>query len=372
MRGLKINRQKIYSKTNLVIVVVLIMAIIAVGTFYLTSQRPGSTTENFGELIVDAKGFDGSSWSAIQVEITIGDETYQTPFNLNVARFEDYVLKTPSQVLGNYNFKEWESGDNDLTRTVSLDFETGDLTITAFYTVAENPDPTNNETIIIPTLYTFENGFENGLLDWTGSLVTNGDNPDITTPLTRTGNGACEFLTLPTFDDAFSMVYKTISTTDDVYVRAYVNVIRGVDSLKTDDRFYLMRIVYGDSENVLASVGIRRDANDEPRWCLITARNATDTYAPIYGQYVEDSVTSMGTWTSVELHYNKTVGKVEVWINGIKQIESIVDPGDMLSASNVQVGIFKKGDDGLPPPTSTFTVIAYIDDVVIDDQYIGP
>jgi hypothetical protein len=90
-----------------------------------------------------------------------------------------------------------------------------------------------------------------------------------------------------------------------------------------------------------------------------------------YGQFVDASLAS-STWTCLEIHWNKTGGVVEAWINGEKQITASATPGDMSPASNIQFGIYKKGDDGVPPPTGQYEVTAYIDDCIIDDKPIGP
>jgi hypothetical protein len=269
-------------------------------------------------------------------------------------------VQAPSSAPGNYSFTEWEAGQENLSRTVSLDFDSGDLTITAYYSLGEHP-----------IIYTFEDGFENGLSAWTGKLVTNGADPVISSSVMRTGTGSCRFETNPTLSNASSILFKTISTTNDVYARAYVYIPQGIASLQTDDRFYLMRIVYGGSENLLASIGIRRNGTEPARWCLITAKNSSSTGIPKYGDTVNASLVS-NTWTCLEIHWNKTGGIVEAWINGEKQITASATPGDMSPASNIQFGIYKKGDDGVPPPTGQYEAIAYFDDCIIDDKPIGP
>jgi len=310
--------------------------------------------------------------------MTVDGETLQTPINVSTSRFISHTVTTKNFYSSDYIFKGWENGQKDLTRDVSLDFETGDLELTAYYALkpqdpTDPSNPNNNQTTDPTIPYIFEDGFEDGLANWDGIIVTNGEDPAMSTSVMNSGDRSVSFKTYPTFDDAESLVFKTVSTSDVIYTRTYVSILTGPSSLQKDDRFYLMRIVYGETKNVLASVGIRRNGTDQPRWCLITAKNSSDTRTPIYGEYVDmEELSDASTWTSIELYYNKTEGVVEVWVNGEKQISSVVTPGDMSSVSNVQFGVFKKGDDGLPPPTSTYTVNAYLDDCVIDDEYIGP
>jgi hypothetical protein len=347
------DRRVIY----LVLTFIIVGATVVAGVRYLGVL--GTKQEN-GDLVVNAKAFDGTSWNDIKVQISVDNKTYDTPFRYSVVRFTAHVVQAPSSAPGNYSFTQWEAGQENLSRTVSLDFDSGDLTITAYYSLGEHP-----------IIYTFEDGFEKGLSAWTGKLVKNGDDPATSSSVVRTGTASCRFQTDPTLSNASSMLFATISTTDDVYARAYVYIPDGITSMQTDDRFYLMRIVYGSSENLLASIGIRRNGTEPQRWCLVSAKNSSSTGIPKYGQIVNASLVS-NTWTCLELHWNKPGGVVEVWIDGEKQITASATPGDMSSASNIQFGIYKKGDDGVPPPTGEYEIIAYFDDCIIDDNPIGP
>ncbi|MCJ7608208.1 polysaccharide lyase [Candidatus Bathyarchaeota archaeon] len=342
------------------VVLALVVIAAAAGFSYLQFSGTHGAQPGNGDLVVNAKAYNGTAWNEIKVQLSVDNRSYDTPFRYSVVRFTAHVVQAPSSAPGNYSFAEWETGQKSLSRTVSLDFDSGNLSITAYYSVAEHP-----------RIYTFEDGFENGLSAWTGKLVTNGADPVISTSVMRTGTASCRFQTNPTLSNASSMVFKTISTTNDVYARAYVYIPEGIVSLQRDDRFYLMRIVYGSSENLLASLGIRRNGNEPAQWCLITAKNSSSTGIPKYGQIVNASLVS-NTWTCLEMHWNKTGGVVEAWVNGEKQITASATPGDMSPASNIQFGIYKKGDDGIPPPTGQYEAIAYVDDCIIDDKPIGP
>ena len=341
---------------------IIVIATAAVSVSYLGLLRPKQ--ESSGDLVVNAKAFNGTTWNDIGVQISVDNKTYDTPFKYSVVRFTAHVVQAPSSAPGNYSFAEWETGQENLSRTVSIDFDLGDLAITAYYSLAEHPTEH-------PSIYTFEDGFEEGLSAWTGKLVKNGADPTISSSVIRTGTASCRFQTDPTLSNASSILFATISTTDDVYVRAYVYIPEGLASMQANDRFYLMRIVYGNSDNLLASIGIRRNGTEPARWCLISAKNSSSTSTPKYGQIL--NVTSVSnTWTCVELHWNQPSGVVEVWINGEEQITASATPGGTSPASNIQFGIYKKGDDGVPPPTGQYKVGAYFDDCIIDDKPIGP
>lgn len=219
--------------------------------------------------------------------------------------------------------------------------------------------------------FIFADGFEEGLSTWTGNFVTNGAAPVVSDSVMRTGTSSCKFQTYPTLNESSSMIFETISTTGDVYTSAYVYIPDGLSSMQMNDRFYLVRIVYGSSEQVLAEIGIRRNGTEAPRWVVISAKNSSSTDIPKYGQLVDLSALS-STWTHVELRWNKTGGVAEAWINGEKGITAVATPGDIPSAVTIQYGIYKKGDDGVPPPTGEYGVTAYFDDCIMDDEPIGP
>jgi hypothetical protein len=170
------------------------------------------------------------------------------------------------------------------------------------------------------------------------------------------------FLTYPTTDLARSQVYTRIDMAD-VYIRAYFYVNQGITSLGPNDRFYFFRVL-GPNNNLIASVGIRRESDLPPRWCLWYATSAT-TGTHMYGSTTVTSADEK-RWICVELHYNKNTGLYEVWIDGRLEITNTVTPGELTNATTVQVGVYK------PSATGQYTIEVYADEIIIADTYIGP
>ncbi len=361
-------------------VAILLITVVVVIFLYFDFPDPITAEQSAGILFVNAKALQGPNWTDVQAEIYIDNSGYTTPFNCSIGRFKNYTVSAFSSLPGNYSFLQWESGQKTLARTISLDYDIGDLNITAYYSLIDQDSPTTEKDLrndssspmqsINQPPPTFEDSFEKGLSAWTGIVVNNGAQPAITNLIALTGSASCVFQTYPTLKSASSMVSRTIATTTDVFARAYVQIPEGMSTLQENDRFYLIRIVYANSENVLASIGIRRNGTEPARWCLVTAKNSTITGTPKYGQQVDIAGIST-TWTSVELHYNKTGGIVEAWIDGEKQITASVPQVEMTPVSSIQFGIYKKGDDGVPSPTGLYAIKVYFDDCVIDDLRIG-
>jgi hypothetical protein len=159
---------------------IIVIATVAVGISYLGLLRP---KQESGDLVVNAKAFNGTIWNDIKVQISVDNKTYDTPFRYSAVRFTDHLVQAPSSAPGNYSFVEWETGQKNLSRTVSIDFDLGDLAITAYYSLAEHPTEH-------PSIYTFEDGFEEGFAAWTGKLVKNGADPALSSSVMRTGDGS--------------------------------------------------------------------------------------------------------------------------------------------------------------------------------------
>jgi hypothetical protein len=215
----------------------------------------------------------------------------------------------------------------------------------------------------------FQNGFEEGNLSaWAGTQVINGDAPVVATfPFRGTYSG--KFLTYPTLDLARSQVYTRIDM-EEVYVRGYFYVNQGITALQTHDRFYFLRVL-GPNNNAIALVGIRREGDQPPKWCLWYATSAT-TGTHTYGSTIVTS-TDEKRWICVELHYNKNTGLYEVWIDGRLEITKTVTPGELTNAATVQVGVYKTGATGTTyDPTGQYTIEVYADEIIIADTYIGP
>jgi hypothetical protein len=217
----------------------------------------------------------------------------------------------------------------------------------------------------------YRSGFETGnLSEWAGTLVTNGLMPSVMT-FPFKGTYSARFLTNPTLDLARSQVYVNTSL-EDIYVRAYVYVAQGITALQRNDRFYLLRLMGADN-NLTMSVGIRREADQAPRWCVWT-RKTTMPYNGdhIYGTTIVTAA-DQGRWICIEIHHNRATGLYEVWIDGRLEITRTVTPGDLPQVTALQVGINKTGATGTTyDPTGQYTIEVYADEVIIADSYIGP
>lgn len=217
----------------------------------------------------------------------------------------------------------------------------------------------------------YRSGFEPGnLSEWTGTRVANGLTPAVAT-FPFKGVYSARFLTNPILALAYSQVYINTDF-GDIYVRAYIYVKQGITSLLRHDRFYLLRLM-GPDNNTTMLIGIRREADQAPGWCL-WYRKTTTPYdgTHTYGTTIVTAA-DQGRWICIEIHHNAATGLYEVWIDGRLEITMTVTPGDLPQVTALQAGIYKGGTAGQPwDPTGQYTIEVYGDDVIIADSYIGP
>lgn len=217
--------------------------------------------------------------------------------------------------------------------------------------------------------YIFQDGFENGLTKWTTETYGAGSAPTTQNGTFRSGAFAVTFNTQATKSFAMSMIGETISGRSSVYVRAYYYVDSSTLSLMgADDRFYILRLTANDQ--LVASLGLRREGTMPVRWCIWRATSGT-AGTHTYGQ--TQNVASVPKWTCIEFMWDKTTSSIKVWINGNLEFQETGNWTGVADVNEINVGIYKSGTSGSTyDPTTALTCKVYVDDLIIDEQYIAP
>jgi hypothetical protein len=217
--------------------------------------------------------------------------------------------------------------------------------------------------------YIFEDGFENGLAKWTAKVNGNGLAPTTQSGTFRSGAFAAKFYTQATTSFAMSMIEETISGTTRVYVRAYYYVESStLSSMGEDDRFYILRLTANDQ--LVASLGLRREGTKPVRWCIW---RATSGMAGTHTYGLTQNVTAVPKWTCIEFMWDKTSSSTKVWINGNLEFQESGNWIKVSDVNEVNIGIYKSGTSGSTyDPTTALTCRVYVDDLIIDEEYIAP
>jgi hypothetical protein len=135
-----------------------------------------------------------------------------------------------------------------------------------------------------------------------------------------------------------------------------------------DDRFYILRLT-ADNQ-LLAELGLRREGTNPIRWCIWRATNGTSG-THTYGQ--TKSVTSVPKWTCIEFMWDKATSSIKLWINGNVEFQETGNWNNVAAVNKVNIGVYKSGMSGLAyDPTTAFTCRVYVDDLIVNDQYIAP
>jgi hypothetical protein len=217
--------------------------------------------------------------------------------------------------------------------------------------------------------YIFQDGFENGLAKWTTKVYGNGSMPTTQNGTFRSGAFAATFYTTATDSFAMSMIEETISGRSNVYVKAYYYIDSSTLSLMgADDRFYILRLTANDQ--LVASLGLRREGTMPVRWCVWTATiDAAGTHT--YGR--TQDVAAVPKWTCIEFMWDKTTSSIKVWINGNLEFQESGNWTEVSDVNEVNIGIYKSGTSGSTyDPTTALTCKVYVDDLIVDEQYITP
>lgn len=215
----------------------------------------------------------------------------------------------------------------------------------------------------------FRDDFEKGLTTWTQSTTQIGLAPVTQNGTYRSGNYAAKFYTGATLAFATSMVSKSISPINELYIRAYYYIeMPKLLSLGANDRFYILRLTAGNDG--VASLGLRREGTMPARWCIWRATNGVEG-THIYGQ--TENATNVPKWTCIEFMWDKTTSSIKVWINGNLEFENRGNWTNVPDVDGFSIGIYKSAaTELLYDPTTAFTSLVFVDDAIAGKQYIGP
>ena len=207
----------------------------------------------------------------------------------------------------------------------------------------------------------FKDNFESGdFSKWTGTYVTKSETVRVVDwrPLEGDFHGRFRSDGGGRYENAYC--YKKISSVDEIYVRAYVNIPRGLPLEDNGDRFYVIRL--RANGNSLAGIGIRHNGGVD-KW-IIYARDGSGWVGPVYA--AEPNVKG-GRWYCIELHWKKdsSQGLVEVYINGIKILEiSGIDTSYFGGVDEIDFGL-------ISATRVQKSVIVYGDSLVASTAYVG-
>lgn len=195
-----------------------------------------------------------------------------------------------------YIFKNWLiNGITDINRSVNVNV-TGNVEAIAIFN---------------PTIYIFDDGFESGLIPWTGINNTAGETVTVTSTLKRTGAYAGLFTSNGRGGFENARVYKNLpSSYSQLYVRASVYVSQNGIGTVDNNRFFFIRL--RSTNNDLAYAGWKI-TNGVLRWDLLT-RNGTawkDTYSLV--------APLINTWYDIKLFWlsNSVNGQAALWVNNM-------------------------------------------------------
>jgi hypothetical protein len=210
----------------------------------------------------------------------------------------------------------------------------------------------------------FEDGFESGDTTAFDGVDLSNATAEVVDTKAFKGKYSLKCVMPATGDNANARVVKNISK-DEVYVRAYFWIERQMPP-DNDDRYALIRIIEA-SGNYAATFQIYKTGG-VPRW-KITGKATTGFAAGKLGS----AVPTEPQWICLEAHVRRgTDGLMELYVNGVKDIEYTGDASGIETLTQVQVGIAaKSGTTSAPPAPSSYDLEIYTDDMVIADEYIG-
>ncbi|MEM2026585.1 MAG: hypothetical protein QXX94_07090 [Candidatus Bathyarchaeia archaeon] len=199
----------------------------------------------------------------------------------------------------------------------------------------------------------FKDNFETGdFSNWTGTRTTAYETVKVVNFMPQEGTFHCRFALNGDEKYENAYCYKKIDKVDELYVRAYVNIPKGLPLTDNGDRFFILRLTAGG--NLIVGFGLRRSSGVD-KWVLYL-RNGNNLSGPIYGTAGTSVVT--GKWYCIEIYWkgDSSNGLVEVYIDGIKIIEvnnintlyfGGVDEIDfgVISAAGVQKSLIVYGDN---------------------------
>ena len=203
--------------------------------------------------------------------------------------------------------------------------------------------------------------FESGdFSKWTGTLTTSGETTTVASYGPYSGNYHGRFASNGGSGTEHAYCYKTIDM-NEVYVRGYFAIERGLPLVDNSDRLYFLRL--GGASQNLVYVGIRRDGGVD-KW-MVYARNGAGW---MDWTYADSPVAEKWRWYCVELHWKQhsAAGMIELYVDGAKVLEiNGINTAYYGSAKQVDFGLIYASD-----VQNTLTI--YGDDCVVSQSYVGP
>ena len=212
-----------------------------------------------------------------------------------------------------------------------------------------------------PPKIIFEDNFESGDFNkWTGTYTTTSETVRVVDwrPLEGNFHGRFKSDGSGRYENAYC--YKKINSADEIYVRAYVNIPKGLPLEDNGDRFYVIRL--RAKGNSIAGIGIRRNGNVD-KW-IIYARDGSGWIGPVYAT---DPSIKAWRWYCIELHWKKdaTQGLVEVYIDSTKVLEiSGIDTSYFGGVDEIDFGLISS-------TRVQKSVIVYGDSLVASTAHVG-
>jgi hypothetical protein len=190
---------------------------------------------------------------------------------------------------------------------------------------------------------------------WTTLFTTGGT---ITADAAALDHGSYGFKYLANGSSSQFAAIKNVNNLVDVHVRLYINLFNFQSSFGTAD---WVAIRYGTQR--IAEVQFKRRTGFCGYALLLDTGSGLTT---VYDQ-TGSNVFADNTWYYIELHWRRRTydGGIQFWINGASQYSDFTK-----NTSNVPyIDSVRVGQLNLPAQTNGSTI--YVDDVLIDDYYIG-
>lgn len=272
-----------------------------------------------------------------------GAQAQDLPFTVTRAPGTLQVTYEPTS---SYTFHYWET--------------TGGLQVANPYNKTAAVTITNDGSIkaVYRAFTLFSDRFESASFGaWSGTAGTRGERAIVSSLRFHHGKYGARFTSNSGGSTEYAYCYKTISSSTDLYARAYFYVSQS-GIIDSGDRFYFIAIMARNSD--VACAGWRKNGN-RVQWCLAIRNVGGYVYA-----YSADSPT-LNRWYCVELHWKKDAAKGagELWIDG-RLVCTI--PGK----NTAYFGDANQVRFGLPQITNCASTTAHCDCAKIAKTYIGP
>jgi hypothetical protein len=207
----------------------------------------------------------------------------------------------------------------------------------------------------------FANGFESGnFSSWTGNYTQNGTS-QVQSSIVKSGSYPGQFTV--TSSGGYADAYKDLgSSYTTVNQRFYVRF----SALPASGQGVLLGFLANNStNNTILGIGLRYSGGSA-KWFVGYLKAGSYTLL-----YSSANTPQTNTWYCLEVKavINSSSGTVEAWINGVKD-NSLCDTSGF---NNTAWGNINRAFVGQDSQTEqTYSLTTYVDDVVVDESYIGP